>query len=54
MSDAALGMFESTDTWKRYSNHARNTAHTRFCRDLVIPRYEAFYQQVLQRTPNEV
>ena len=27
---------------------ARHTATTRFCTDLVIPRYESYYQQVMQ------
>jgi len=30
----------------RISRAARNTAQTRFCTDLIIPRYERYYEQV--------
>lgn len=47
MATAALGIFESAATWQRYSRSARDSAHSRYCRELVIPEYEKFYQQVL-------
>jgi N-acetyl-alpha-D-glucosaminyl L-malate synthase BshA len=34
------------DLHRRISEAARNTAQTRFCTDLIIPQYEAYYQRV--------
>ncbi len=31
---------------RRISEAARNTAHTRFCTDLIIPQYERYYERV--------
>ncbi len=36
------------DLRERMSRSARNTALTRFCTDLIIPQYEAYYNQVLE------
>ena len=30
----------------RIAGAARKTAETRFCTDLIIPRYEAYYERV--------
>jgi len=36
--------------YQRVSAAARQTAQARFCSSLVIPRYEAYYQEILARS----
>jgi glycosyltransferase involved in cell wall biosynthesis len=35
----------------RVATAARNTALSRFCTDLIIPKYEAYYKQVCRTGP---
>lgn len=44
---AALDMLTDRDTWQRLSSGAKQRARDTFCKDLIVPQYEAFYEQVV-------
>ncbi len=46
---AARQILQSPESWDRYSQCAITRATEHFCRHLVVPHYEAFYQGVLDR-----
>jgi len=46
MARAASDLLANPDRWASASRHAREVA-TRFSADIVVPRYEAYYEQVL-------
>lgn len=47
-----LDLITDEARYEAMSVNARNTAKTRFCTDLVIPRYERYYDEVMaQHTP---
>lgn len=47
-----LDLITDDARYEAMSVNARNTAKTRFCTDLVIPRYERYYDEVMaQHTP---
>jgi L-malate glycosyltransferase len=48
MAEAAMGLLADPDTWKQFSAAARAGAE-RYSADTVVPRYEAFYSEVLSR-----
>ena len=41
-------LLTDTKQHRRMSEAARNTALTRFCTDLLIPKYEAYYKEVME------
>jgi N-acetyl-alpha-D-glucosaminyl L-malate synthase BshA len=45
-----LSLLTDASLYQRMSAAARQTAQTRFCSSLVIPRYEAYYREILART----
>lgn len=47
MAAHAVGLLTDPARYARFSAAARRTAETRFCTDLIIPQYEAYYRQVL-------
>lgn len=49
MADRVLLLLREPEQRRRMAEAARNTALTRFCSDLVIPQYEHYYRQVLER-----
>jgi len=44
-----LSLLTDASLYQRMSAAARQTAQTRFCSSLVIPRYEAYYREILAR-----
>lgn len=52
MARCALDLLRQPERAREMGQRARRNARARFCSTLVIPRYEAFYQQVLEAAPN--
>jgi N-acetyl-alpha-D-glucosaminyl L-malate synthase BshA len=48
MADASIALLSDRDRWKQASSAARASA-ARFSADIVVPLYEAYYQEVLGR-----
>jgi len=48
MARCALELLSHPDRGRQMGERARESARARYCATLVIPRYEAFYDQVLQ------
>jgi len=51
IAQAACDMLTDPEGWKTMSLAARMRAHRRFCKDLVVPQYEEFYQDVIDAAP---
>ena len=49
MAGSGVLLLTDAELHTRVAAAARRTVRKRFCRDLVVPRYEAFYAQVLGR-----
>ena len=49
MADHAIRLLQNPDLHQQIGKAARETAHTRFCSSLIIPRYEELYRRVLER-----
>jgi len=49
-----IEILSDDDLRQRMSRSARETALRRFCTDLIIPRYEAYYKQVLEAAGTSV
>ncbi|HEY0784839.1 MAG TPA: N-acetyl-alpha-D-glucosaminyl L-malate synthase BshA, partial [Acidobacteriaceae bacterium] len=49
MAAAALGLLRQPATLQAMATAARHTAQQRFCTTRIIPRYEAFYEQVIHQ-----
>jgi N-acetyl-alpha-D-glucosaminyl L-malate synthase BshA len=47
IADAALQTLGERDTWQRISNAGKLHAREQFCMELIVPRYEEFYEHVL-------
>jgi N-acetyl-alpha-D-glucosaminyl L-malate synthase BshA len=47
MAGSGIAVLTDAELHARVAAAARRTVRQRFCRDLVVPRYEAFYAQVL-------
>jgi glycosyltransferase involved in cell wall biosynthesis len=47
MARYALQLLEAPEQARAMGRQARQTTLKRFCSSLIVPRYEAFYQQVL-------
>ncbi len=50
IANAAVEVLHSAETWQRYSRHASARAKDSFCKNLILPRYEAFYDKVISKT----
>lgn len=48
MAEAGLSIVGEATTWRQFSLEAKVLARKRFCKQLIIPRYEAFYERVLR------
>lgn len=44
----AVELLTGAESYRKVSGAARATAQTRFCSSLVIPRYERYYEEILQ------
>lgn len=51
MADAAIELLANEQELARFRRNARQWAVDRFDSETIIPRYEQFYQQVLEREP---
>ena len=49
MTERVLLLLREPERRRRMAEAARNTALTRFCSTLIIPQYEHYYRQVLER-----
>jgi N-acetyl-alpha-D-glucosaminyl L-malate synthase BshA len=49
MAEDAIRLLENPGLYREVSKAARQTAMTRFCSTLIIPRYEDLYRRVLER-----
>jgi N-acetyl-alpha-D-glucosaminyl L-malate synthase BshA len=49
MADHTVRLLQNADLHQQIAQAARQTALTRFCSTLIIPRYEALYRRVLER-----
>ena len=47
MAQSVIGLLSSPDRWRRASDEASRVAHTRYCDTSIVPRYEAFYRELL-------
>jgi L-malate glycosyltransferase len=50
MADAAVELLLDSDKLDTMATAARQTAQQRFCASKIIPKYEAYYERVLERT----
>jgi len=48
MADSGVRLFTDPDLHARVAQESRRTVKKRFCRDLVVPQYEAFYAKTLE------
>jgi N-acetyl-alpha-D-glucosaminyl L-malate synthase BshA len=51
MADHTVRLLQNPVLHEQVAGAARQTALTRFCSTLIIPRYEALYRRVLERAP---
>jgi L-malate glycosyltransferase len=49
MAASAIRLLTDDAMHRRFGRQARRTVTERFCADLVVPRYEAFYESLLRR-----
>ncbi len=54
LSRAALDILKDADNWQCQSRQARDFARATFCMTKIVPQYEAFYRQVMEREEHEV
>jgi L-malate glycosyltransferase len=47
MADSSIWLLTDADLHARIAAESRRTVKKRFCRDLVVPQYEAFYAKTL-------
>jgi N-acetyl-alpha-D-glucosaminyl L-malate synthase BshA len=47
MAESGLRLLRDEPLHRRFADEARRTVSGRFCCDLVVPRYEAFYERLL-------
>jgi N-acetyl-alpha-D-glucosaminyl L-malate synthase BshA len=48
MADSGVWLLTDADLHARVAKDGRRTVKKRFCRDLVVPQYERFYEQILK------
>ncbi len=51
MASSAINLLTDASLHKRIATAARERVSDRFCSDRVVPMYESYYEQVLERTP---
>ena len=51
MASSAVSLLTDRALHRRVATAARERVSDRFCSDRVVPMYEAYYEQVLERTP---
>ena len=51
MADSAVRLLTDPQLHQRIATGALRAVHTRFCADEVVPQYEAFYRELLSRSP---
>ena len=47
MAEAAVEMLRDESTWRQHSLDAKRHARKQYCKDLIVPQYEAFYERVI-------
>lgn len=52
MARSSLALLTDSDLHARIAANGRRTVKQRFCCDLIVPRYEAFYETLLAREPS--
>jgi glycosyltransferase involved in cell wall biosynthesis len=50
MAQYAIDLLRDEDRLQQMAQQARAMAQARFCASKIIPQYEAFYRQVLERS----
>jgi N-acetyl-alpha-D-glucosaminyl L-malate synthase BshA len=53
MAEGGVRLLKDDDLWRRFSSAARREAVSRFAAELVVPSYEAFYEEILAGPPGE-
>ncbi len=51
MADSAIGLLSDTELHTRVAVAGWRTVRERFCAEEIVPRYEAFYEEILGRAP---
>ena len=54
MAEYTTRLLENPSLYAEVSQAARQTARTRFCASLIIPKYEELYRRVLERSRGSV
>ena len=49
MAESAVALLTNDELHARVASESRKSVRKRFCRDLIVPQYEAFYSQTLGR-----
>jgi hypothetical protein len=49
MAESALALLTNGELHARVASQSRKSVRKRFCRDLIVPQYEAFYTATLGR-----
>lgn len=49
MADSGVNLLTDRALHERVANESRRSVKKRFCRDLVVPQYEAFYDQIIRK-----
>lgn len=49
MAKSAASLLADRDRWTRMSGAASAVAHTRYCDTSIVPRYEAYYQELIRK-----
>ncbi len=47
IADAACDILQNAGTWRQYSLAGKTHARKNFCKELIVPMYEDFYERVL-------
>lgn len=51
MARTVVALLADADAWQRMSGNAARTARARYCDTSIIPRYEDYYRELLERPP---
>lgn len=47
MAASVIELLSDREQWQRFSDAASRTAHSRYCDSAIVPRYEAYYHELL-------
>jgi N-acetyl-alpha-D-glucosaminyl L-malate synthase BshA len=47
MAEATVDMLSEASRWRQYSLTAKTQARKQYCKNLIVPQYEAFYESVI-------